>query len=77
MNDYFNVVTKGLYEGVVSFRVWDRFGELVYNNQNEMRGWDGMYKNKLMPSDVYLYHIVVRKFSGEEEDFRGDVTLIR
>jgi len=40
-------------------------------------GWDGIVNGKLAPSDVYLYHISIRKFTGEIEELQGDVTLIR
>ncbi len=77
LNNFFNIQTVGLYEEVESFRIWNRFGDLVYNNNNPNMGWDGRVDGKLAPSDVYLYQITIRKFTGEIEEFRGDVTLIR
>ena len=76
-NGFFNIVTRGEFAEIESFRVWNRFGDLVYNNQNPTMGWDGMVNDKLSPSDVYLYHIIIRRFSGEIEEIQGDVTLIR
>ncbi len=77
INNFFNVQTIGLYEEVESFRIWNRFGDLVYNNENPSMGWNGSIDGKLAPSDVYLYHVAIRKFTGEVEELRGDVTLIR
>lgn len=77
INNFFNVVTKGLFEEVENFRIWNRFGDLVYDNNNPTMGWDGRIDGKLAPSDVYLYFLSIRKFTGEVEEFRGDVTLIR
>ena len=76
-NNFFNAVTKGLFEEVESFRIWNRFGDLVYDNDNPTMGWDGRVGGKLAPSDVYLYQITIRRFTGEVEDLKGDVTLIR
>jgi len=77
LNTFFNIQTVGLYEEIQSFRIWNRFGDLVYDNNNPTTGWDGRIDGKLAPSDVYLYHISIRKFTGVIEEFRGDVTLIR
>jgi len=77
LNNFFNIQTIGLYEEIESFRIWNRFGDLVYNNNNPTMGWDGRVDGKLAPSDVYLYHISIRKFTGVVEEFKGDVTLIR
>lgn len=77
INNFFNIQTVGLYEEVVAFKVWNRFGDLVYNNETPSTGWNGQADGKLAPSDVYLYYISVRKFTGEIEEFSGDVTLIR
>jgi len=76
-NAFFNIQTVGLFEEIESFRIWNRFGDLVYNNGNPAMGWDGIVNGKLAPSDVYLYHISIRKFTGEIEELQGDVTLIR
>lgn len=77
LNNFFNIQTIGLYEEIESFRIWNRFGDLVYNNDNPTMGWDGRIDGKLAPSDVYLYHISIRKFTGVIEEFKGDLTLIR
>ncbi len=76
-NTFFNIQTVGLYEEIERFRIWNRFGDLVYNNDDPTNGWDGRINGKLAPSDVYLYHISIRKFTGVVEEFTGDVTLIR
>ena len=76
-NAFFNIQTVGSFEEIESFRIWNRFGDLVYNNGNPSMGWDGIVDGDLAPSDVYLYHITIRRFSGEIDEFQGDVTLIR
>ncbi len=64
------------------FRVFDRWGELLYEktdfNVNEGIGWDGTFRNKPMASGVYIWYMeVVYPFDGAEETKWGQTTLIR
>jgi gliding motility-associated-like protein len=83
-NDYFQPFT-GL--GVVKvnyMRVFDRWGELMYQIQNipvasssTDIGWDGKFKGKYMDTGVYVYIMEVVFEDGRVLLYRGDVNLIR
>ena len=78
LNDNFNFVIANETSSVTInlFQVYDRFGNLVYNNNTPATGWDGRFNGKLSASDVYLYNI---ELSVDEctVPLKGDVTLIR
>jgi len=80
-NDVFEVWTgivgtKGI--GQLRMKIWDRWGNLIYENlDSSKRNWDGTYKDKPCPSDVYVYGIDVVFFDGKIKNYRGDITLIR
>jgi len=75
-NDFFNVVFTGNVD-IIEFRVWNRWGQLVYNNDDKANGWNGKIGGKEAPSEVYVYNIVLRFPDGQEFVRRGDVSLIR
>jgi gliding motility-associated-like protein len=59
--------------------VFNRWGEIIFISNDILVGWDGTYKNELMPLGVYPYVI---KYEGREEfkgpyKITGAVTLIR
>ena len=74
-NDIFYPVT----EGVTSYhlQVFNRWGELLFDTANRNYGWNGYYKGKICPQDVYVYRIHLKYIDGHEETKIGDVTLIR
>ena len=74
-NDFFRVVYKGNIE-IREFRVWNRWGQTVFNSVNP-EGWDGNVGGKPAPSDVYVYKIRIVFPDGKEFNRQGDVTLIR
>lgn len=64
------------------FRVFDRFGALVYEATNfvpgdETAGWDGSFRGKLLQTGVYAYFAEVEYLDGEREIFKGDILLVR
>ena len=75
-NDRFRVLISGDIE-IVEFKVFNRWGQLVYDNENGLEGWDGTFNGNPQPSDVYAYLIVLRFPDGQEVVEKGDVTLIR
>lgn len=75
INDFFGPVSEGAVE-VLQFKIFNRWGEVVFN-ENTSQGWDGKYKDKAAPSDVYVYTIEFIKGNGTRELMSGDVTLIR
>ena len=75
-NDYFNVILDPGLE-VEEFKVYSRWGKLVYNNDNPATGWDGTEGGKDLPMDVYAYVITLRYGNGTKTTLRGDVTLVR
>lgn len=67
---------------VKSFQVFDRLGRQVFENykfsaNDPQQGWDGNAGGDAMPADVYIWGAVLRFFDGREEQYWGDVTLIR
>lgn len=60
------------------FRVYDRWGELLFYTQDQTQGWDGTYKGVGVASGVYSYVIKVRNLEKTKiEPFMGTVTLLR
>lgn len=79
-NETFNIVFQGRADAITitDFRVYNRWGQLVYDNETPDTGWDGSFDGKPQPSDVYFYIIGYRLLNGfEPEPLKGDVTLLR
>ena len=75
LNDYFNF-TSTLGIVIKELKIYNRWGSLVYNNENPILGWDGNFQNNAQPSDVYLYrieYVLGNKIYTEQ----GDITLLR
>lgn len=75
-NDFFNIVTNGLVT-IQEFRVYNRWGKMIYNNDNPAEGWDGRDGGDPAPSEVYVYRMVLQIGDNPPEVRSGDVTLIR
>ena len=58
-------------------RVFNRWGELVFESHDIKQGWDGYYKGKISPQDVYVYQVWVRFTDNKEVQRTGDLTLFR
>jgi len=81
LNDVFYPRGKGIAY-VSSFRIFNRWGELVFERNNfmlndEHNGWDGTYKGRQLSPDVYMYTISSRCANGEIIEWKGDVTLVK
>lgn len=78
-NDFFNILLANHSKNIEVFKVYNRWGKLMYDNDAPEKGWNGGLRNKLddlMPSAVYIYVIQYRV--GEQiESVKGNVTLIR
>lgn len=59
------------------FRVYDRWGELVFESFDRTQGWDGTYKGRALDPDVYDYYLKVICVDDEESIVKGNITLIR
>lgn len=58
-------------------RIFNRWGELVFESDDIRVGWDGYYRGQLSQQDVYVYQIWVRFVDNHEMQRRGDLTLFR
>jgi gliding motility-associated-like protein len=71
------VYVRGFGIANMKFTVWARWGEKVFETNSKKLGWDGNYKGKLLPMDVYAYTLEVEFTDGTKTTKTGDITLIR
>jgi gliding motility-associated-like protein len=60
-----------------SFKIFDRWGEKVFESSDPNYGWDGTYKNKPMDTGVFMYTVDGFLSTGVEVKKKGNVTLLR
>jgi len=63
--------------GKMDWRIYNRWGQLVYQTNNRKDSWDGIFKGKLQPMDVYTYTLDVQFTDGKKLRKTGDITLLR
>ena len=74
LNEIFRIVKTESVD-IVEFRVFNRWGEVVYDNP--AGEWDGKFRGQDQVSDVYAYFIVIRLPNTEQVELVGDVLLMR
>lgn len=64
---------------IVSFdlKIFDRWGNLVFETNVNGTYWDGFYKGKLVNSGIYTYSLVYVLVEGGPIEKTGNITVIR
>ena len=75
-NDVLYVRGAGLSQ-LEYFRVYNRWGEMVFQTENISEGWDGRIGGKEAPQGTYAYMLRGICSSGSTIDKSGNVTLMR
>jgi len=73
--DVISVVGFGI--GKMSWKIYNRWGQVVFETEDRKRGWDGKFKGVLQPMDVYTYTLDVIFTDGKKLRKTGDITLLR
>ena len=68
---------RGPYVYEMIFRIYNRWGEKVFESTDQQIGWDGTYKGRPCDPDVYDYYLDVFCIDGQKSIIKGNVTLIR
>lgn len=71
------VYVRGQNITEVQFKIFDRWGELVFETNDQSIGWDGTFKGKLLDPDVYVYYLKAICIDGQENLIKGNITLLR
>lgn len=73
-NDAFFPVFLNNVATVKTFRIYNRYGELVHNTASP---WDGTFRGEQQPAGTYTYYLEIERPAMKTEPIQGSVTLIR
>jgi gliding motility-associated-like protein len=81
-NDRFQIYAGKEVESILYFRIYDRWGELVFEKVNfppndPVYGWDGSFKRKNMNNSVFVYIAELQFLDGVRTLYKGDVTIMK
>jgi gliding motility-associated-like protein len=68
---YGNTVSK------LKLRVYNQWGQFIYESLSMQNGWDGTYKGELQPNGVYVYYLDAEFNDGTKTTKKGTITLLR
>jgi gliding motility-associated-like protein len=74
-----NAIVKVVGFGIVhmTWRIYNRWGQVVFQSDDPNIGWDGYYRGVMQPMDVYAYTLEADFSDGTHATKKGDITLIR
>lgn len=75
-NDYLHILQNGISS--VDFRIFDRWGEKVFETTDVSEGWNGIFRGEKLNTGVFVYSLEATCDKSGEKIFRkGNVTLVR
>jgi gliding motility-associated-like protein len=74
-NGFVSVVGYGIRK--MDWRIYNRWGQMVYRTTSRKHSWDGTFKGKMQPMDVYTYTLDVEFSDGKKYRKTGDITLLK
>jgi len=74
-NEIFLPKGEGIKE--YTLRIFDRWGQQIFQSNDIMVGWDGKKGDTYLQEDVYVWAIELRNIKGEPKQLSGVVSLIK
>jgi gliding motility-associated-like protein len=75
INDVLYLVGYGVM--TVDFKIYDRWGNIVFQSDKMSLGWDGRYNGKPQEMEVYFYTLEGAFINNEPFKQKGNITLLR
>ena len=75
-NDIFRPILIGMKE-LRYFRVYNRFGQLVYSTSDMGKGWDGTFRGRGQDPATYVWYAEALTYLGDVRFKKGSVILVR
>lgn len=76
INDELHIIVKGMAT-LNYFRIWNRWGQLIFESTDINQGWDGRFKGVPQPLGTYVYLIDATSSTGKKFYKQGNITLLR
>ena len=78
INDYFEIKDDQLIIKEFNLKIFNRWGQKIFQSSNLDLKWDGYFEGQLQPSSVFDYFLTVSCRYGDRKFFKkGNITLIR
>jgi gliding motility-associated-like protein len=75
INEVFRIPPGSAFQ-LKEFSIFDRWGNKVFATRDITKGWDGKYKNEILP-ETYVYVITGKDIYRKDIVIKGTVALIR
>jgi len=75
-NDTLFLIALGIKE-LLEFKIFNRWGELVFETQDIKQGWDGKFKKEPQEIGRYVFFYIAETLLGDKREGKGDVALLR
>ena len=76
LNDLLRPTLMGMKE-LRFFRIYNRWGQLLFEMKTEIAGWDGMYRGKQQPTQVVVWMAEGLGVDGRVHQKKGTAALVR
>lgn len=77
LNDEFKIHYERDLVQIENFRIYNRYGELIFESKDADIGWDGNFNGVPVNSGVYVYYFDADCYHGTKQLYKGNVTLLR
>ncbi len=75
-NDVFRFIPVGMTR-IDYFRIFNRYGQLVYSSTDPAKGWDGTINGTRQPNGTYIWMVSGLDYNGKPHVQKGTVVLVR
>jgi hypothetical protein len=75
LNDIFTPIPVGIVS-TDWFRIYNRYGQLIFESREWLKGWDGRYRGIKQPMGAYVWMIKGKSVTGQDISTKGTVLLL-
>ena len=74
-NDEWKIEGNNITE--MNVAVYNRWGQKIFESNDQTIGWDGTFQGKALPPDVYGYYVTLVCDDGSRLFKKGNLTLLK
>jgi len=72
------VLTSGFDPYNFNLKIFDRWGEVIFESNNAYEGWDGTYNNQMVPMGIYTWRMTVKSIKDDSKKIIiGSVNVLK